>query len=284
MSDAQDRRTIIAAAATLPDAAPDHDAKPMPQHVSDVLYILAILVEYGRHLLDTIQRRAGRAGFSTIAQFFGTARIPVILAHLQRGIMRAVALERLLLERARTGRDLVLRSRRDATARAAKPHAPSPATASAAPPDTPSSQPAARRPAPQEPLTPDTIPSMRAIEAEVRSRPIGRTLVAISLDFGLAPLLCAAPFGTDLFNLFRWYGGSFGKYFMEIRRREKRFDQLELDHNPALGRPAQTRDEVRQILGFFAGEHPFDPFAPQPGPAPSPAPGMVPAAAATGPP
>jgi len=262
----------------------------MPERISDVLCILSILAEYGRHLLETIEHRACRSGFSTIAQFFGTARISVILAHLQRGIMRAVALERMLLERAKRGRDLVIPARRDDTARAARPAIPPPAAgsdASAQPVAAPSQAAArrfARRTEPEEQLTLQNLPSMRDIEAEVRRRSVGRTLVAISCDFGVAPLLCLATFGNDLFSLFRWYGGSFDKYFVEMRRREKRFEQQELDRNPDLGWPAQTREKVKQILGFFIGERPFDPFAVSPGPVVSPAPGMAVAAAATGPP
>jgi len=262
----------------------------MPERIANVLCILAILAEYGRHLFDTIENRACRSGFSTIAQFFGTARISVILAHLSRGIMRAAALERMLRERARRGRDLVVLTRRDDTVRAPKPPAPPPTASAAAEPSdaAPQPQPAARcserRAGAEEPLTPDNLPSMRQIEAEVRRSPIGRTLVAICLDFGLAPLLCTAAFGNDLFSLFRWYGGSFGKYFDAMRKREQRFERQELDRNPNLGWPEQARDKVKQVLGFFAGERPFDPFAITSRPASSPAPGMAVAAAATGPP
>jgi len=266
----------------------------MPERISDVLCILAILTEYGRHLFDTIEDRACRSGFSTIAQFFGTARISVILAHLSRGIMRAVALERLLLERAKRGRDLVIRARRDDPACAATPDTPPTQNTAAqvpagvqagdTPPPQPATRPPARRPAPQEPLTLGNLPSMRDIEAEVRGRSIGQNLVAIACDFGLAPSLCDATFGNHLFSLFRWYGGSFNKYFTEMRKREKRFETQELDRNPDLGWPAQTREKIKQALGFFAGERPFDPFAIARGPALSPAPGMAVAAAATGPP
>lgn len=94
-------------------------------------------------------------------------------------------------------------------------------------------------------------------------------------DFGVAPSLCLATFGKNLFSLLRRYGGSFDKYFIEIRRREKQFETHELDRYPDLGWPAQMREKIRQILGFFIGVQPFDPFAPSPGLATSPAPGMA---------
>ena len=51
-----------------------------------------ILAAYGRHLADTIEHRAVWRGFTTIAQFFGTASLAIILPHLRRGIICAVAL------------------------------------------------------------------------------------------------------------------------------------------------------------------------------------------------
>ena len=241
----------------------------MPERISDMLAMLAIILEYGRHLLDTIEHRACRSGFSTIAQFFGTTRISVILAHLHRGVMRAMALERMLRERAKHGRDLLFIAERGLTPRAARPSAPPPATP-AQPSETPqlAARRSATRTAPEEPLTLDNLPSQRDIDAEVRRRPIGRTLVAICCDLGIGPFLCHGTFHTNLYMLFRWYGGSFSKYFVEMRRRQQQFERQELDRNPALGRPAQTREDVKRFLGFFIGEPPCDPFAlPPPPPA-----------------
>jgi len=266
--------------ATQPDPQQDRDAQPMPERIAHLLCILSIIAAHGRRLAEMFEHRAFRGGFSTIAQFFGTARISTILAHVYRGIMRAVALERMLLERARSGRDLVVPAQRDRATRPADPPTPpAAATPAAASPRQTAARRPCRRTGSQEELTLDNLPSMRQVEAEVRDRPIGRTLVGICLDFGIAPFLCAAPFGTELFSLFRRYGGSFNKYFSEIRRCEKRFGAVELDHKPELGRPVQTRDELRQILDVFLGEHWLaDPFSA------SPAPDMAVAAAATGPP
>src|SRR5487761_2632320 len=102
-----------------PDPSPDRAQKPVPQNIADVLTLLHILLAYGRHLAATLEHRAAARGFSVIAQFFGTARVPAILARLSRGILRAMALERVLLARAARGRDLVFfqpRWRADPTA------------------------------------------------------------------------------------------------------------------------------------------------------------------------
>ena len=194
-------------------------AKPVPERIAAVLSVVAILTEYGRHLADTIEHRAIWRGFATIAQFFGTAAMPVILAHIRRGIMRAVALEHMLLRRAARGRDLAILARRVHARRAAEPTAPpaEPATtAAAAPPPAeapPAQQPAsrpARRTGPEEPLTLDTLPSMAQLEAEVRRRPIGRTIVDICRDLGISPSLCDGPFWNRVFMAIHCYRGSLG--------------------------------------------------------------------------
>jgi len=116
--------TTAAAAAGLaspPDPRPDRPGKPVPERIAEILAIACILAEYGRHLAATIEHRAIWRGFATIAQFFGTAAIPRILPYLQRGIMRAVALHRVLSQRAARGRDLVVLARRDRSRREPPP-------------------------------------------------------------------------------------------------------------------------------------------------------------------
>src|ERR1700733_6042447 len=112
--------------ATLPDPPKDRPGKPVPERIAAMLSLVAVLAEYGRHLAATIEHRAIWRGFATIAQFFGTAALPVILAHIQRGLMRAVALERMLLRRATRGRDLAILARRVRAQPATEPTAPQP--------------------------------------------------------------------------------------------------------------------------------------------------------------
>src|SRR5487761_2581401 len=79
---------------------PDRAGKPVPEGIAAVLVLVRILLEYGRHLAETLEHRAAARSFSVIARYFGTARVPFLLARLSRGILRAMALERVLLARA----------------------------------------------------------------------------------------------------------------------------------------------------------------------------------------
>ena len=65
----------------------------MPEYIAAFLHAVRILLGYGRHLLDTVRHRAAAPTFPAIAACFGTANLSTILAHLNRGILRAAALE-----------------------------------------------------------------------------------------------------------------------------------------------------------------------------------------------
>ena len=287
--------TLTAGLASLPDPPKDRPGKPVPEGIAAVLSILAVLTAYGRHLAETLEHRAVWSGFATIAQFFGTAALPVVLAHIQRGLMRAVALERMLLRRAARGRDLVILARRVRARRAKEPVATQaePAIADAAVPPPaeppPAEQPApprpVSRPGPEEPLTLATLPSMAQVEAETFRRPVGQSIAAICRDFGISPTLCDGAFWNRVFMAIHCYRGSLGNLVLEMRRRAKRLDKEHWKY-PGLPLPEETRAGVRRVLGFFIGETPVDPLGPVPPGAPPPvaAPAVPVPPAATGPP
>ncbi len=135
----------------------------------------------------------------------------------------------------------------------------------------------ARRLARAEPLTLATLPSMEAIDAQVRRTPVGRTIAAICRDLRHFPSLCEGMFWNRLFDAIRLYRGSLPSLVLEVKRRERRFDKEEWKH-PGLALPEDSRSGIRRVLGCFIGEPSADPFAVMP------APGARVAAAATGPP
>ena len=178
---------------------------------------------------------------------FGTARLPFILARLSRGILRATALERVLLARAARGRDLVvLQPRRPA---------PPPQQAVGQQPSRP-----VRRSTREE--LPE-FPTLAQLEADIRRRPIGHAIADICRDLGVSPSLCEGSFWNALFAAITWYRGNFHKYYKDIRTREADFAaEWDRDRSLAFDWPEQTRDGIRQALGFFIGEPPVSPFPP----------------------
>jgi hypothetical protein len=285
-------RTATTTAGLSPPPAPpkDRPAKPVPERIAEVLTVVSILAAYGRHLAETLEHRALARGFATIAQFFGTVTLDTILAHVYRGVMRAIVLERMLLRRAARGRDLRIQAPR-APARRDPPATDTPEPAAPPPPELLTSDPdaaqeaaarqaeawLARRVARTEPLSLSTLPSMAEIESQVRRSPVGRTIAAICRDLGISPSLCDGMFWNRLFDAIRLYRGSIPSLVLEVKRRERRFDKEDWKH-PGLELPEDSRRGIRRVLGFFIGEPRTEPAAVLA------APEAPVAAAATGPP
>src|SRR5487761_2324543 len=249
---------------TQPGPKQDRPTKPVPEGIAAILVIVRILLEYGRHLAATLEHRAAARSFSLIAQFFGTARLPFILARLSRGILRAMALESVLLARAARGRDLVVfqpRYRAEPTALVPQ-------------------QPAEQKPPKPRPVRAELpeFPTLEQLQADIRRRPIGHAIADICRDLGISPSLCNGRFWTALYCAIAWYRGNFAKYYKEIRSREADFAAaLDRDRTLKFDWPERTGDGIRRVLGFFIGEEPVNPF-------PQSTPPGLPAAAATGPP
>jgi hypothetical protein len=255
----------------------------VPERIAALLHTVRILLGYGRHLAETIERRAAAPNFSAVAACFGTASLSVIMAHLHRGLLRAIALEQVLLERAASGRDIevVQAGIRTSKAPAAPLTEKSADPASEQPAAAPAERKTASRPARRPGWDDDGfyIPTLEELVAQVRRRPLGRTVVDICLDLAVMPGLCSSPFWNELFDIMHCFGGSVVALMQEKSRRQEAFAE-EQDKRPGsnwdwLDLP---REAVRKVLGFFIGEDPVDPFAR------SAAPCLAGAAVATGPP
>jgi len=238
----------------------------MPARIAALLHTVRIMLGFGRHLAETAKHRSASPDFNAIAACFGTGRLYAIIAHLQRGILRATALERVLLARAARGRDIGFVARRERAA--ATP---------AAPADPPAEQSAeahvvlkaAARPSrPAGWNDPELfMPTLEELEAQVRRRPLGRTLVDICLDLAVVPGFCAGPFWNELFDGIRLHGGSIGTLMQEKVRREEAF-RREQDGKPGSNWDwlEMGREALRRVLGIFIGEAvdaPFDPISQQ---------------------
>jgi hypothetical protein len=253
-----------ASAASPPDAPQDQCAS----NIEFLLHAARILLTYGRHLIDTIRQRAAAPNFNAIAACFGTANLSTILAHLNRGILRAAALERVLLARAAAGSDIDFIERNTW-----KTLLPEPDPAEDAPPE----QSAAEQPRPTGKHTPRPsrpagwndpelfMPTLEELERQVRRRPIGRTVYDICLDLAVVPMFCHSAFWNELFDIMNWFGGgrAVAQLMTEKTRRRAAFAN-EQDRNPKATWEwiNISRDALRHVLGFFIGEPPVNPFDP----------------------
>jgi hypothetical protein len=253
-------------------------ARTIPARIAALLHTVRIMLGYGRHLAATAAQRSASPDFNAVAACFGTGRLSVILAHLQRGILRATALERVLLARAARGQDIrFVAPRERATPTPAEPADPPAAGQSA---DTPA-EPSAKTPAepsveaPAEPSVEAPIarqatrpsrpvgsndpelfmPTLEELEAQVRRRPLGRTLVDICLDLAVVPGFCAGPFWNEVFDSIRSYGGSVVTLMQEKTHRQEAFCK-EQDNKPGSNWDwlEMGRDALRRVLGFRIGE------------------------------
>jgi hypothetical protein len=243
-------------AASSPDLQRDQSGRGIPNNIAVILHAARILLDYGRHLVDTARHRATVPNFNAIAACFGTDNLATILAHLNRGILRATALERVLLARAATGKDIDFVERSIATPE----QEPTPA---AAPVRLPTRK---RAPRPAGWNDPELfMPTLQDLERQVRRRAIGRTVLDICLDLAVVPGFCQSQFWSELFDIMTWFGGghSVNRLMREKSRRREAFARQQ-DRKPHANWDwiNASRDALRQVLGFFIGEPPVNPLEP----------------------
>ena len=157
-----------------PTNCPDpHQDRPAtgaaaPSRTGRLLNLARALIDYGRQLAGTLQQRTSATNLADVTRNFGTIDIGEILARINRGLLRAAALETRLASRLA----------REPIAPAA-PSAPSPR------------QPRAARPVDRGASTadprPTRLPTPEDIAAEVRRRPIGAVIADICRDLGIMP-------------------------------------------------------------------------------------------------
>jgi hypothetical protein len=232
----------------------------MPARIAALLHTVCILLGFGHHLAETAKQRSASTDFNAIAVCFGTGRLYAILAHLQRGILRATALQNVLLARAARGRDVSCAAPRErATATPSVPADP-PAEHAADADVTRKAAARVSRPAGWNDAE-LFMPTLKELEAQVRRRPIGRTLVEICLDLAVVPGFCTGSFWNVLFESIRSHGGSIPALMQEKDRREKAFSK-EQDRKVGSNWDWQEmgREALRRMLGFFIGEVTGPPF------------------------
>ena len=240
------------------DPTQDDSAPALPNNIEVLLHAVGILLTYGRHLIDTVRQRATAPNFSAIAACFGTGNLTTILAHLNRGLLRAAALERVLLARAATGHDIDFVERRTHTSEA------QPARTQAEP-RQPSAAPLPTRRRVPHPTGWDDpelfMPTLEDLERQARRRPVGRSILDICLDLAVVPGFCHSAFWNELFELITLFGSNVGT-LMRVKARRREAFAKEQDRNPdaTWDWVNPTRDALRRVLGFFIGEPPITPL------------------------
>ena len=226
----------------------------MPARIAALLHTVRIMLGFGRQLAATAPHRSASSDFNAIAACFGTGRLFAIMAHLHSGILRATALENVLLARAARGRDIGcgaprVRATAAPTVTPAAPAAEQPAEALIA----------RKEPRPSRPVgwnDPELfMPTLEEMEAQARRRPYGRSLVDICLDLAVVPGFCTGPFWNVQFDSIRLRGGSVATLMVERVRREEAFSN---EQYRKVGSnwdwQELTQNAMRRVLGGFIGE------------------------------
>ena len=241
--------------ASPPDPSPDRPGDTMPEYIAVLFRAVGILLGYGRHLRATIRHRATAPTFPAIAACFGTANLSTILAHLNRGILRATALQNMLFAYAEAGRDIDIVTRRTRT------DEPQPATPQPEQPARPKAAP--RRSLPPGRDDPELfMPTLEDLERQVRRRAVGRTITEICSDLAVVPGFCTPAFWNAIFEIMHYFGGNVASLMREKTHREQTFIREQDKKQDSTWDWLQLKpNEFRQVLGFFIGEPPVDPFA-----------------------
>jgi hypothetical protein len=100
------------------------------------------------------------------------------------------------------------------------------------------------------------MPTPEEFAAEVRRRPVGRTIAYICMDLGIAPGLCDGDFWYKVERTFRRYGGSINRFY-EVRALREATFQRERDRRPDtwdINWQDLRPETVRKALGYRVGE------------------------------
>jgi hypothetical protein len=105
------------------------------------------------------------------------------------------------------------------------------------------------------------MPTLEDLERQVRRRSVGRTISESCHDLGVVPGFCTSSFWNRLFEIMHYFGGNVATVMRQRSNREQAFIQ---EQDKKLDNTWDwlqlKRDAIRQILGYFIGEDPVDPF------------------------
>ena len=237
-----------------PNPAPKQE-RATPPCIAFLLNVVRVLLRYGRDLENTIPEKADHPRFPTLAAGFGTHDVRRILAHVHRGILRAMMLQRFLLARAAQGCDI----------EPVQPPVPAePAGIEAL--DLKLRAPSQPRPKPGQKADLDdplhfSIPTLKELESQVRRHSVGRTIAEICLDLGVTASFCEGETWDEILQALMHFGANLAQFFGVQQRRRETF-QVERDKRPetwTVDWRDRPREAIRQLLGSLLGEPPLAP-------------------------
>jgi hypothetical protein len=214
-----------------------------------LLKIVRVLLRYGRQLDDTIPTKAAHPRFPTLAAGFGTHDVRRILAHVHRGILRAMMLQRFLLARAAQNRDI-------APVQPPEPAEPAEIEALDLKLRAPSQpRPKTEKTDPDDPLH-FAMPTLKELESQIRRRPVGHTIADICMDLGVTAAFCDGETWDEILHALMQFGANLAEFFGVQQRRRKTF-QDERDKRPetwTFDWRDRPKEVIRQLLGSLLGE------------------------------
>lgn len=217
-----------------PAKPPEHTGgKVVPEGIARFLTLLHWIIGYGKTLADTFHQHASDACLREFVDSrFRTTDLNVVFARIKRGLMLALALEKKLLRRAATGRDIVetpVRSSMPATRRSG----------------TPRQRGTVRRTNVID-LPLDRLPTAEEIADELRRRPFGAVLVDICRCLGILPGDLTNAQQDELLHMVTRYGGSmFVLVFKDLKARlQRRIAEERVEAESASLEVGSTGNEV----------------------------------------
>ena len=105
------------------------------------------------------------------------------------------------------------------------------------------------------------MPTQQDLDRQVRRRAVGRTITEICHDLAVVPGFCTPAFWNGLFEIMHYFGGNVATLMREKTHREQTFILEQDKKQDSTWHWLQLKpDEIRQVLGFFIGEPPVNPF------------------------
>ena len=222
--------------------------------IAALLRVVRVLLGFGKQLHENMPEHAAHKHFPAVASGFGTYDIRRILAHVRRGILRAMVLERFLLACAAQGRDI-------------DPE-PQPQAAEAAdiegldiklrPPPKPRSVSPRRAAIVFGDLPHFSMPTLKALEAQVRRHSVGHTISLICMDLGVATGGCTGAFWTEIYMVQLHFGADLEQFYGTRTQRRESFEKKWKNY-PENWSPLwrdRPREAFRAVMGYLLGEPP----------------------------